>query len=334
MSPRGGSGQDDEGRPGPRGKRGAKPGGKPGERPAKPAGRQTGKRRTDRDSTGGRGPAGGDGGEREGGPAPRSGRGRPKPQRPRGVVRGRDATPPREVTRPDAAHLLYGRNPIHEALRAGRRPVTRVWATTSAAREPWLEGVLVEAADGDWLTQRAGTDAHQGLCADVGEYPYVDAASLLAVPNPLIVALDEVQDPQNLGAIARTAEAVGATGLVLPRHRSAEVTAAAAKASAGAVEHLPIAQVRNIADFLAEAKGANCWIYGAAAKGVPYRQPDYQGGVVLVMGAEGKGLRPRVRAMCDEIVALPLRGRIESLNVSAAAAALLYGVIDARQHQK
>ncbi|MCW3023044.1 MAG: rRNA ((2251)-2-O)-methyltransferase RlmB, partial [Conexibacter sp.] len=254
----------------------------------------------------------------------------PKPTRSRGVVRGRDATPPREVTRPDPGHFLYGRNPIREAIRAGRRPVHRVWATTSAAREPWLEGVLVEAADGDWLTERAGTDAHQGLCADVGEYPYVEGAALLQVPNPLIVALDEVQDPQNLGAIARTAEAVGATGLVLPRHRSAEVTPAAAKASAGAVEHLPIAQVRNIADFLGDAKGAGCWVYGAAAKGAPYRSPDYTGGVVLVMGAEGKGLRPRVQQMCDAVVALPLRGRIESLNVSAAAAALLYAVIDAR----
>ncbi|HMJ34026.1 MAG TPA: 23S rRNA (guanosine(2251)-2'-O)-methyltransferase RlmB [Baekduia sp.] len=326
MSPRGGSGgsggsgPDDEGRPGPRGKRGGK---SPGRKPegAKPAGRQTGKRRTARDGAGAAA-------DRDAAGPPRAGR--PKPARSRGVVRGRDATPPREVTRPDAAHFLYGRNPIREALRSGRRPVNRVWATTSAAREPWLEGVLVEAADGDWLTARAGTDAHQGLCADVGEYPYVDEASLLTGPNPLIVVLDEVQDPQNLGAIARTAEAVGATGLVLPRHRSAEVTPAAAKASAGAVEHLPIAQVRNVADFLADAKGAGCWIYGAAAKGAPYRQPDYEGGVVLVMGAEGKGLRPRVRAMCDEIVALPLRGRIESLNVSAAAAALLYGVLDAR----
>jgi 23S rRNA (guanosine2251-2'-O)-methyltransferase len=249
------------------------------------------------------------------------------------VVRGRDATPPKEprdVTRPDPATLLYGRNPIREALRSGRRPVTRVWATTNAAREPWLEGVLVEAADGDWLTARAGTDAHQGLVADVGPYPYVEGSDLLKASAPLIVALDEVQDPQNLGAIARTAEAVGATGLVIPRHRSAEVTPAAAKASAGAVEHLPIAQVRNVADFLGEAKGAGCWVYGAAAKGAPYLTPDYTGGVVLVMGAEGKGLRPRVRQMCDAIVALPLRGRIESLNVSAAAAALLYGVISAR----
>ncbi|MEA2275591.1 MAG: rRNA (guanosine2251-2-O)-methyltransferase, partial [Solirubrobacteraceae bacterium] len=89
-------------------------------------------------------------------------------------------------------------------------------------------------------------------------------------------------------------------------------------------------QVRNIADFLGDAKGAGCWVYGAAAKGAPYRSPDYTGGVVLVMGAEGKGLRPRVQQMCDAIVALPLRGRIESLNVSAAAAALLYAVLDAR----
>jgi 23S rRNA (guanosine2251-2'-O)-methyltransferase len=336
MSPRGGSSHtpDDEGRPGPRGKRGGKSGGKPGpgSKPTGKPGRQTGKRRTDRtertdrDGAGSRGPSARDGEDA----APPRPRGRPKPTRSRGVVRGRDATPPREVTRPDAAHFLYGRNPIREAIRAGRRPVTRVWATTSAAREPWLEGVLVEAADGDWLTERAGTDAHQGLCADVGEYPYVDGASLLNGPNPLIVALDEVQDPQNLGAIARTAEAVGATGLILPRHRSAEVTPAAAKASAGAVEHLHIAQVRNIADFLGDAKGAGCWVYGAAAKGAPYRSPDYTGGVVLVMGAEGKGLRPRVQQMCDAIVALPLKGRIESLNVSAAAAALLYAVLDAR----
>jgi 23S rRNA (guanosine2251-2'-O)-methyltransferase len=121
---------------------------------------------------------------------------------------------------------------------------------------------------------------------------------------------------------------------VIPRHRSAEVTAAAAKASAGAVEHLRIAQVRNVADYLAEAKEAGCWVYGAAAKGRPYREPDYTGGVVLVMGAEGTGLRPRVRAMCDEIVSLPMRGRVDSLNVSAAAAVLLYGVLDARSRAR
>jgi 23S rRNA (guanosine2251-2'-O)-methyltransferase len=244
------------------------------------------------------------------------------------VPRGAEATPAAERREP--SDVLYGRNPIFEALRAGRREVKRIWATAGAAKEPWLEGVHLEPADGDWLTQRAGSDAHQGLVADVSPYPYADPAALLTGPAPLIVALDEIQDPQNLGAIARSAEASGASGLVIPRHRSAEVTPAAAKASAGAVEHLRIAQVRNIADYLAEAKGAGCWVYGAAAKGTPYREPDYNGGVVLVMGAEGTGLRPRVRAMCDDVVSLPMRGHVDSLNVSAAAAVLLYGVLDAR----
>jgi 23S rRNA (guanosine2251-2'-O)-methyltransferase len=281
--------------------------------------------------SGGAGGAGGGGRGRKRPPRDRD-RPRDRPGRNKPVVRGREATPAKEpVERKPPPEVLYGRNPIHEALRAGRREVKRVWATASAAREPWLEGVLVELADGDWLTQRAHSDAHQGLVADVGEYPYADPAALLAGPAPLIVALDEIQDPQNLGAIARTAEAAGATGLVIPRHRSAEVTAAAAKASAGAVEHLRIAQVRNVADYLGEAKHAGCWVYGAAAKGTPYRQPDYTGGVVLVMGAEGKGLRPRVKAMCDDVVALPMRGRVDSLNVNAAAAVLLYGVLDARQ---
>jgi 23S rRNA (guanosine2251-2'-O)-methyltransferase len=245
-----------------------------------------------------------------------------------GEQRRRESRGPRRAAPREAPGegLLYGRNPIHEALRAGRRPVHQVWATASAATEPWLEGVPVQRAEGREIAERTGTDAHQGMCALAAPYPYVDEASLLGAARPLIVALDEVQDPQNLGAIARSAECAGATGLVIPRHRSAEVTPAVAKASAGAVEHLPIAQVRNLADFLAEAQAAGCWAYGAAADGVPYTQPDYGGGVVLVMGAEGKGLRPRVREACDQLVAIPLRGRMESLNVSAAAAVLLYAI--------
>jgi 23S rRNA (guanosine2251-2'-O)-methyltransferase len=205
-----------------------------------------------------------------------------------------------------------------------------VWATKAAAAEPWLDGVPVEVVPAEEVARRAGSESHQGLVAEVGPYPYAREEDLLAAPDPLIVVLDEVQDVQNLGAIARTAEAAGATGMVIPRHRSAEVTAAAAKASAGAVEHLPIARVRNVADFLAAAQAGGAWCYGAAADGVPYDQPDYRGGVVLVLGAEGKGLRPRVRESCDQLVALPMKGRMESLNVSAAAAALLYGIVRAR----
>lgn len=232
-----------------------------------------------------------------------------------------------------AGQVLYGRQPVHEALRAGRRRVHRIWATAGAMREDWLAGVTgVQAADAEWIASRCGSEAHQGVCADVEPYPYAGARELLRKSAPLLVALDEVQDPQNLGAIARTAECAGATGLVIPERRSAEVTPAAAKASAGAVEHLPIARVRNLADFLKEAQGAACWCYGAAAGpgAVAWTEPDWTGGVVLVMGAEGKGLRPRVMASCDALVALPMRGRVDSLNVNAAAAALLYEIVRQR----
>jgi 23S rRNA (guanosine2251-2'-O)-methyltransferase len=233
------------------------------------------------------------------------------------------------VSRP---FILYGRNPIREALRAGRRPVHRVWATRGAAAEPWLREVELVEARAEDIAARAGHDAHQGLCAEVGEYPYASADELLGRPDPLIVVLDELQDPQNLGAICRTAECVGADGVVIPQRRSAEVTPAVCKASAGAVEHLPVARVRNVADFLAQAKEVGVWCYGAAAESaVPYLRPDYRGGCVLVIGAEGRGLRPRVAGACDELVALPLRGHVGSLNASAAASALLYGILQRRE---
>jgi 23S rRNA (guanosine2251-2'-O)-methyltransferase len=227
--------------------------------------------------------------------------------------------------------IVYGRNPVREALRGPRR-VLRIWATRGAAREPWLAGERIEVVrDGEELTRRCGSDAHQGVCAEVSPFEYASGDALLAAPSPLIVVLDEVQDPQNLGAVARTAEVAGATGLVIPERRSAEVTPAVCKASAGAVEHLPIARVRNLADFLGEAKAAGLWCYGADADArVRYDKVDFTGGVVLVLGAEGKGLRPRVAKACDELVSIPVRGRIASLNVSAAAAVLLYAAATAR----
>jgi len=213
---------------------------------------------------------------------------------------------------------------VREAGR-GRRRVHRIWATHP---EEWRGAT---AATAEEIASRCGSDAHQGVCAEVDPYPYADAADLLAAPDPVIVALDEVTDPQNLGAICRTAEASGATGVVIPERRAAEVTAAVCKASAGAVEHLPVAQVRNLADFLAEAKAAGCWTYGAAAGArTAYGAPDYTGGVVLVLGAEGRGLRPRVASACDDLVSLPLRGRIDSLNVSAAGAVLMYAILQKR----
>jgi 23S rRNA (guanosine2251-2'-O)-methyltransferase len=253
--------------------------------------------------------------------------------------------------------ILYGRNPVREAL-CGRRAHTigEVWVAPGAAREPWLEGVAVRTATVEEIERRCGSAAHQGICARAGGYPYVSADDLLTRPDPLIVALDQVQDPQNLGSICRTAECAGATGVVIPERRSAEVTPAVCKASAGAVEHLRVARVRNLADFLAQAREAGCWAYGASAPAaavqagatvsvaggpaaggreerapVSYDRPDYRGGVVLALGSEGRGLRPRVAGACDELIALPLLGRIESLGVSAAAAAILYEILQGRR---
>jgi 23S rRNA (guanosine2251-2'-O)-methyltransferase len=226
--------------------------------------------------------------------------------------------------------IVYGRNAVREALR-GPREVAGVWATERAAREPWLLGISPRVVAADEIERRAGSDGHQGVCAEVSEYRYADAAELLAAEEPLLVALDEVQDPQNLGAVCRAAECAGATGVVLPRHRAAEVTPAVCKASAGAVEHLPVAQVRNLADFLAEAKAAGCWCYGTAAgAATAYDEPDFRGGVVVVLGSEGRGLRPRVAAACDALIGVPLRGRIESLNVGATAAVVLYEIVQRR----
>lgn len=252
--------------------------------------------------------------------------------------------------------ILYGRNAVFEALRGRRaKAVSEIWATAGAAREEWLKQARPKVVTGEEIERRCGSSAHQGICADAGGYPYVSSTELLTESQPLIVALDQVQDPQNLGSICRTAECVGAAGVVIPERRAAEVTPAVCKASAGAVEHLLLARVRNMADFLADAREAGCWCYGAsgeedegeraragagsatrseraARRIVAYDAPDYAGaGVVLVLGSEGSGLRPRVAKACDELIALPLLGRIESLGVSAAAAAILYEILQARK---
>ena len=231
---------------------------------------------------------------------------------------------------PRRALILYGRNPVREAARGPRR-VLRLWATKGAAGEDWLAGREVAQASGAEIEALSGSPDHQGVCAEVEPYRYADPDTLLGADDALVVVLDEVQDPHNLGAVCRVAEVAGAAGIVIPERRAAEVTAAVCKASAGAVEHLPVARVRNIADWLAEAKRAGAWVYGAdAGAAVPYDRPDYSGRVVLVLGSEGRGLRKRVAGACDELVALPVRGTLGSLNVSTAAAALVYGILHLR----
>ena len=188
--------------------------------------------------------------------------------------------------------------------------VHRVYATEKAATEVWLGDVDVAIAEPHEIEERCGSADHQGVCAEVEAYPYADADSLLDSEDALVVCLDEVQDPHNLGAVCRVAEAAGCAGVVIPERRSAEVTPAVCKASAGAVEHLPVARVRNLADWLGDAKKRDAWVYGAAADARRVlRQPDYSGRVVLVLGSEGRGLRPRVADACDQLISLPDRGQ-------------------------
>jgi len=206
--------------------------------------------------------------------------------------------------------LVYGRRAVAEAKR-GRRTVHRVW-----------QGPETPEAE---LERLCGSPDHQGVVAEVDPYPYADPGQLLAAEDALVVALDQVQDPHNLGAVCRAAEVAGATGVVIPQRRAAEVTAAVCKASAGAVEHQAVARVRNLADWLDQAKRSGAWIYGAAADATKrYTDVDWRGPSVLVMGSEGKGLRPRVTDSCDQLVAIPIRGRVGSLNVSVAAAVILF----------
>ncbi len=215
-----------------------------------------------------------------------------------------------------ASQVVYGKRAVAEAER-GRRGVRRVWRAPEAS--------------GEELERLCGSPDHQGVVAEVDPYPYADPNALLRVEGALLVALDQVQDPRNLGAVARSAEAAGAAGLVIPERRAAEVTAVVCKASAGAVEHLPVARVRNLADWLGQAKQAGFWSWAAEAEAeqAPW-QVDLGGPTVLVLGGEGKGVRPRVAASCDGRIALPQRGRTASLNVSAAAAALLFEAVRQR----
>ncbi|HKB51303.1 MAG TPA: 23S rRNA (guanosine(2251)-2'-O)-methyltransferase RlmB [Solirubrobacterales bacterium] len=214
------------------------------------------------------------------------------------------------------SQIIYGRRPVEEAER-GRRRVRRVWRAPETSGEG-LEGLC-------------GSPDHQGVVAEVDPYPYADPNALLRREGALLVALDQVQDPRNLGAVCRSAEFAGAAGVVIPERRATEVTAVVCKASAGAVEHLDIARVRNLADWLAKAKAAGFWTWGADADAseAPW-DVDLSGSTVLVLGGEGKGIRPRVASACDGLVALPQRGKVESLNVSAAAAALLFDAVRQR----
>jgi len=235
--------------------------------------------------------------------------------------------------------LLYGVNPVRELLRAGGEGIAELWlaeASTRGAAFAELErlgraaGAKVRTAPRPKLDKLAGTDRHQGVVAVVADYRYAELGELLAAAEasgrpPLLVVLDGVEDPHNLGAIIRSAHALGAHGVVIPKDRAVGITPAAAKASAGAVERCPVARVTNLAKTLESLKGAGVWSVALAADGErALGELDLRGPTALVLGSEGEGLRPLVRKTCDLSGRIPMVGELDSLSVSAAAAVVLY----------
>ena len=222
--------------------------------------------------------------------------------------------------------LVYGRNAARELYR-GPRQVLEAWVTERAAAQiPWLDaGPRAQVKPERVLSEAAGTRDHQGIVAWCEPFRYADAYELVKTDSPLLVCLDQVTDPHNLGAVIRSAEGAGATAVIVPAHGSVRVTPVVCRSSAGAVEHLPVAVVPNLARYLADIKGQSLWAYAADSEGsIPMWDADLAGGIALVLGAEGKGVRPLVRRTCDGVIAIPLAGKVGSLNVSVAAAVLLY----------
>ena len=234
---------------------------------------------------------------------------------------------------------LYGVNPVRELLRAGGEGVSELWLAEGSERARAFEelarlgsdlGAKVRQAPRKKLDRLAGTDRHQGVVAVVADYRYRELDDLLAAAAaagepPLLVVLDGIEDPQNLGAIVRSAHALGAHGVVIPKDRAAGVTAAAAKASAGAVEHCPVARVTNLARALESLKEAGVWTVATDAEAeVELGAVDLALPTALVIGSEGAGVRPLVRDTCDRTARVPMKGKVGSLNASASAAIALY----------
>jgi 23S rRNA (guanosine2251-2'-O)-methyltransferase len=225
--------------------------------------------------------------------------------------------------------LVYGRRPVREVLRAGQRQILELHASERAlASEAWLRnesGLRVHVEREGKLNELAGSRDHQGVVAFCEPYRYADAYELAAGERPLVVCLDQITDPHNLGAVCRSAEGSGATGVVITEHKAARVTPAVCRASAGAVEHVRVAVVVNLSRYLTDVKRADLWVWAAAGEAqTPVWSADFTTGAGLVFGAEGRGLRPLVRKACDDAFSIPLAGNIESLNVSVAAGIALF----------
>ncbi len=239
--------------------------------------------------------------------------------------------------------VIAGRNPVSEAIRSSRA-IDRI-LVAKGARTGAVVGILAKAkkknipikeVDVKKLDFMAHGANHQGIIALAGVKEYASVEDILALAEergepPFIIILDEIEDPHNLGAIIRTAECTGAHGVIIPKRRSATLSYAVGKASAGAVEYVPVARVSNINNIIEKLKKDGLWVYGADMNGTDFTECDFSGAVALVIGNEGRGVSRLVRENCDEMVSLPMKGKINSLNASVAAGVLMYAVAAKRK---
>lgn len=270
--------------------------------------------------------------------------GRKKSNYPAARNDGRRKINPGDAPEELAEGLIEGRNALTEALKSGRT-IDKVYVAEGStdrslahlAAQAKEAGAVVVPVDRRKLDQMSPTGAHQGVIAAVAAHEYASVDDILALAAergeaPLIVICDELSDPHNLGAILRSAECAGAHGVVIPKRRSVGLTAVVAKTSAGAVEYLPVARVANIANTIRELKERGVWIYGTAADGASgLWRTDLTGPSAIVIGNEGEGMSRLVRESCDVLVSIPMKGRISSLNASAAATVLLYEALRQRE---
>ena len=243
---------------------------------------------------------------------------------------------------------IYGRNAVYELLRANRRQVYKLMVAEGVHEKGHLTEALQLAQQRSIPIQRVKrdvldrlTDSHQGIVAEVDSYPYATLDDILELANqrnepPLILILDVIQNPQNLGTLLRTAEAIGAHGVIIPQRRGVEVTQAVVNASSGASEHLLIAQVVNLVVAITELKEREVWVTGLdnLPEARPLDQANLSGAVALVVGNEGEGMRRLVRESCDFLVKLPMRGQLDSLNAAVAGSIVLYEILRQRMKQR
>ena len=223
------------------------------------------------------------------------------------------------------AEIIYGIRPVVEALKSRRRRVSEALDSTGSGEISSAAGsVPIRKAQRSRVDELARGGVHQGVVARVESYPYSSLEEILAAPQLLVLVLDGVTDPRNLGAVLRAADGAGASGVVIPKDKAVGVTAAAVKASAGASEHVRVARVTNLRRAVDSLKAANVWIYAAEAGGTDYAKLDLAGPTAFVLGSEGRGVRRLVREACDGTVSVPMLGAVSSLNVSVAAAVLAY----------